>query len=94
MSMDSDIKSVAITGSGVAVSNRARVRGIFYHNGSGGAGVLVLKDGSASATDLSITVNTSSDGYIYLPGRGILFETSVNCTTFTNLSSVTLFYEG
>lgn len=93
MSMESDVKAVTITGSGVVFTKRARVRGIFYHNGAG-AGVLVLKDGSDTSVDVSLTVNASSDGYMLLPGRGVLFETSVNCTTFTNLSSVTLFYEG
>jgi hypothetical protein len=93
MSMDSDIKAVTITASGVALSKRARVRGIFYHNG-GGAGTLTLKDGSDTTVDLTLTLNANSDGYLLLPGRGILFETSVNCTAFTNITSVTLFYEG
>lgn len=93
MSMDSDIKAVTITASGVALSKRARVIGIFYHNG-GGAGTLTLKDGSDTTVDLTLTLNANSDGYLLLPGRGILFETSVNCTAFTNLTSATLFYEG
>ena len=93
MSMESDVKAVTITGSGAAVSRRARVRGIWYHNG-GGVGTLVLKDGSDTTVDISLTLNANSDGYMLLPGRGVLFETSINCTTFTNLTSVTLFYEG
>lgn len=93
MSMESDVKAVTITGTGAAISRRARVRGIYYHNGAG-AGVLVLKDGTDTNVDVSLTVNASSDGYLLLPGRGVLFENSINCTTFTNLSSVTIFYEG
>ena len=93
MSMESDVKAVTITGSGVAVSRRARVRGIFYHNG-GGVGTLTLKDGSDTTVDISLTLNENPDGYLLLPGRGVLFETSVNCTAFTNLTSATLFYEG
>ena len=93
MSMDSDVKAVTITATGAAVSRRARVRGIFYHN-DGGTGTLTLKDGSDTTVDITLTLNANSDGYILLPGRGVLFETSVNCTAFTNLTSVTLFYEG
>lgn len=93
MSMDSDIRAVTITDSGVALSKRARVRGIFYHSGGGG-GTLTLNDGSDATVDLTLNLNANSDGYLLLPGRGILFETSVNCTAFTNLTSVTLFYEG
>ena len=92
MSMDSDIKSVTITATGVAVSNRARIRGIFYHVG-GGVGTLTFKDSTGSQT-LTLTLNQNSDGYMRLPGRGILHNTNINCTAFTNITSVTLFYEG
>ncbi len=93
MSMDSDIKTVEITASGTAINKRARVRGLFYHNGAG-VGTLTLKDGTSSDVSLKLTLNASSDGNIVLPGRGILFSSYVNCTAFTNLTSVTLFYEG
>ena len=92
MSMDSDIKSVTITSTGVAVSNRARLRGLFYHVG-GGAGTLTFKD-STGSTILTLTLNSNSDGYMLLPGRGLLFLTNINCSAFTNLTSATLFYEG
>jgi len=93
MSMDSDVKAVTITGTGAAVSRRARVRGIFYHVG-GGVGTLTFKDGTDTTVDITLTLNSNSDGYMLLPGRGVLFETNINCTAFTNMTSVTLFYEG
>lgn len=91
MSMESDIKSVQITGTGVAVNRRSRLRGIFYHN-DGGTGSLILKDNTGETT-LTLTLNANSDGYMLLPGRGILHRTNMNCTTFTSLTAVTLFYE-
>lgn len=92
MSMESDIKSVTITGTGVAVNRRSRLRGIFFHNG-GGAGSLVIKD-DGGETILTLTPTSNSQNYLLLPGRGMVFRTNMNCTTFTNLTSVTLFYEG
>jgi hypothetical protein len=92
MSMDSDIKSVTITSTGVAVNNRARLRGIYYHNGSG-VGTLTFKD-SSTAQIVTWTFNSNDTGYQLLPGRGLLFNTNINCTSFTNMTSATLFYEG
>jgi hypothetical protein len=91
--MESDVKAVTITGTGVAVSRRARVRGIFCHNGAG-VGTLTFKDGSDTTVDITLTLNSNTQNYLLLPGRGVLFETNINCTAFTNLTSVTLFYEG
>lgn len=91
-SMDSNVKAVTITGTGVAYSGRAHLRGIYYV-ATGTAASLVLKD-STGATTLDIAIPANGSGYMYLPGRGILHSTNINCSTFTNLSSVTLFYEG
>lgn len=91
-SMESNVKAVTITGTGVAFAERAHLRGIYY-SASGTAATLVLKD-STGATTLSLSIPANASAYIYLPGRGILHSTNINCTTFTNLTSVTLFYEG
>lgn len=91
-SMDSNVKAVTITGTGVAYANRAHLRG-FYYLAGGTAATLVLKDSTGSTT-LSMSIPANGSAYVLLPGRGILHETNINCTTFTNLTSVTLFYEG
>lgn len=90
--MNSNIKAVTITGTGVAFASRAHLRGVYYV-ATGTAASLVLKDSTGSTT-LSLSIPASGSGYMLLPGRGILHETNINCTTFTNLTSVTLFYEG
>lgn len=92
-SMDSNIKAVTVTGTGVAYAQRAHLRGFSYVAGAGTPRI-VLKDGSGSAAQLDLSAIASTDNYIFLPGRGILFETSINVTTLTNISSLTLFYEG
>lgn len=91
-SMDSNVKAVTVSGTGVAYANRAHLRGISYV--ASGAARVVLKDGSGSATQLDLSGVTTTAPYLLLPGRGILFETSINVTTLTNISSLTLFYEG
>jgi hypothetical protein len=92
MSMDSNVKAVTITSTGVAYALRAHLRGILIHT-AGAQGTLTLKD-STGATLLNLITNANSQTYMLLPGRGILFETNINCTTFASLTSVTLFYEG
>lgn len=92
MSMDSDIKSVTIVATGTAVNHRTRLRGIYYHTG-GGAGTLTFND-NTNGQIVTWTFNANETGYQLLPGRGLLFNNMVSCTAFTNMTSVTLFYEG
>ena len=92
MSMDSNVKAVTISATGIAYALRAHLRGILIHTG-GTQGTFTLKNDSGD-TLLSVVTNANSQTYMLLPGRGILFETNINCTAFTNITSATLFYEG
>ncbi len=89
---ESNIKTVTITGTGVAYANRAHMRGIYYL-ASGTAGTLTFAD-STGATTLTMTIPANGSNYIEFPSRGLLHATNINCTAFTNMTSVTVFYEG
>lgn len=90
MATDTDVRAVTVTATGSVYGARTRVKAIQYV--ASGAGSIVLKDGgSGGATNLSVAVATGSS-IIYIPGDGILFDTSVYAATLTNISSLTVFY--
>jgi hypothetical protein len=89
-----DIQAATVTGAGVAVNKRARVKGVSYVTG-GTAGSVVLKDGGSGGTAV-LTLNTpaTTDTYdLMIPDNGILCATNVHVTV-TNVTSVTVLYEG
>lgn len=89
-----DIQAATVTEAGVAVNKRARVKGISYITG-GTAGSVVLKDGGSGGTAV-LTLNTpaTTDTYdLMIPDNGILCSTNVHVTV-TNVTSVTVLYEG
>lgn len=92
MSMESDVKSATITGTGVVVNRRSRLRGIFMHT-AGSNGTLTIEDDALGAV-ITLTTKSNEQTYMLLPGRGILCTKNMNCTAFSNMTSVTLFYEG
>jgi len=89
-----DIQAATVTEAGVAVNKRARVKGLSYVT-AGTAGSVVLKDGGSGGTTV-LTLNTPATTDIYdlmVPDNGILCATNVHVTV-TNVSSVTVLYEG
>jgi len=89
-----DIQAATVTGNSVAVNKRARVKGISYVTG-GTAGSVVLKDGGSGGTAV-LTLNTpaTTDTYdLMIPDNGILCATNVHVTV-SNVTSVTVLYEG
>ena len=89
-----DIQAATVTEAGVAVNKRARVKGVSYVTG-GTAGSVVLKDGGSGGTTV-LTLNTPATTDVYdlmIPDNGILCATNVHVTV-TNVTSVTVLYEG
>jgi hypothetical protein len=89
-----DIQAATVTEAGVAVNKRARVKGLSYVTG-GTAGSVVLKDGGSGGTAV-LTLNTPATTDVYdlmIPDNGILCATNVHVTV-TNVTSVTVLYEG
>ena len=89
-----DIQAATVTEAGVAVNKRARVKGGSYVTG-GTAGSGVLKDGGSGGTTV-LTLNTpaTTDTYdLMIPDNGILCATNVHVTV-SNVTSVTVLYEG
>ena len=89
-----DIQAATVTEAGVAVNKRARVKGLSYVTG-GTAGSVVLKDGGSGGTTV-LTLNTPATTDVYdlmIPENGILCATNVHVTV-SNVTSVTVLYEG
>lgn len=79
MAMQYDVKNVHANASGSLVGYRTRVKGMVITSTGGGAGSVLLKDGGASGTtQIEIDVPaTAAFHTVYIPGEGVLFETSV-----------------
>ena len=89
-----DIQAATVTANNVAVNKRARVKGLSYVTG-GTAGSVVLKDGGSGGTTV-LTLNTPATTDVYdlmIPDNGILCATNVHVTV-SNVTSVTVLYEG
>jgi hypothetical protein len=89
-----DIQAATITATDTAVNKRARLKGLSYVTG-GGAGSIVVRDGGSDGTTV-LTLNTPNTTDIYdlmIPDNGILCATNIHVTV-TNVSSVTVLYEG
>ena len=89
-----DIQAATVTGNGVAVNKRARVKGLSYVT-NGTAGSVTIKDGgSGGATVLTLNTPGVTDIYdLMIPDNGILCSTNVHVTV-SNVTSVTVLYEG
>lgn len=94
MTMQTDVKSAALTGSGSVFAGPARVKAVCFSN-AGTASSFVLKDGGTSGT-ARLTINTpAAAGFhtVNLPAEGILFSTNVYATfTDANVAAITVFY--
>jgi len=100
MAMQYDIKSTKpLTATGAFVdqgnnnSIRTRIKAIYAVCGAS-AGSVVISDGSAGETLLTLNTPTAANaGYVYiiLPGEGILSATGAYGTV-TNTTSTVLFY--
>lgn len=89
-----DIQAATVTANGVAVSKRARVKGLSYVT-NGTAGSVTIKDGGSGGTTV-LTLNTPAVTNIFdlmIPDNGILCSTNVHVTV-SNVTSVTVLYEG
>lgn len=90
MSMQTDVKAVAVAATGSAYAARTRVKGIVVSYASGGT--VLLKDGGASGTTaFSFTAPAAAGSVnIVIPGEGILFSTNVYATLTD--ATITVFY--
>lgn len=89
-----DIQATTITSTNTAVNKRVRLKGLSYVTG-GTVGSLVVRDGGAGGTTV-LTLNTPATTDIYdlmIPDNGILCATNVHITV-SNVTSVTVLYEG
>jgi hypothetical protein len=92
--MQTDVKSTHLNGSGAISPSRARLKG-FSLVGTGTAGFVQFRDGSASGTilcEVDVPGNTNVNSfYTMVPGEGILFQTSIYAV-LSNLGQVTAYY--
>lgn len=93
MPMQTDVNSVTVTASGLAVTARTRVKAIYYVAGAVAGSILVKNNGSGGVTqiDIATPAAATATGYMLLPGEGVLFATNVYLT-ITNATSVIIFY--
>jgi len=93
MTMQTDVLSSHIEGTGTMTSGRVRIKG--YQCLSGGtAGDIIFRDGGASGTirlQFNIPGNTNNPFSNLIPGEGILFYTDVHVTVPT-AAKITVFY--
>jgi len=91
MTMQTDVKSAYVTGSGAnAYAAPARVKAINIV--ATGACVVELTDGSSSGTSRFKAGATAGTTYMLLPGEGVRFETSIYVNSLTNATSATIIY--
>jgi len=91
MATSTDVKASTVTASGSVYGARTRVKALSYVAG-GTAGSIVLKDGgSGGATNINLATAANGYGIIYIPGDGVLFDSTVYAT-LTNITSLTVFY--
>jgi hypothetical protein len=92
--MQTDVLSASTTSTANLVPYRCRVKGIWLSHGIT-AGTVVFHDSASTGTaTTNITLNTAAvinEGFIPLPGEGVLFEAGVYAV-LTNVASVTIFY--
>ena len=89
-----DLRSTTLTSSGSVTGARGRVRAMTYL-ATATPGSIVIKDGGASGTTvLEIATPGVADAYdVIIPDSGFLCDTNVYAV-LTNVSSVTVMYEG
>jgi hypothetical protein len=95
MGFQFDVKSTAIAAAQTdapVFAGAARIKGMFIGVPTAG-GTLVIKNGSAGTTVLSIVIPASSGGgsNVTIPGDGIRCEKGIYVTTPANMT-VTVFY--
>ena len=91
------IKSTQLNASGAVVAGSARVKSIYYDNGSSNVGTIQLRNGGASGT-VVCTINTPGavDQYqVDIPEPGIRCESSSGpyIAVTGGVSFVTVFYD-
>ena len=95
MGMQTDVKSVHLTGAtGTLYNNRTRLRGLIFL-GDGTAGDMIFRDGGSSGAiklQFNIPANSNNDVSVLIPGEGILFETNIYVSLPGTASSITIFY--
>jgi hypothetical protein len=93
MSVQTDVLSAHIEGTGTMYSGRTRVRG--YQCLSGGtAGDIEFRDGGANGPILfqfNVPANTNNPFGNIIPGQGVLFKTDVHVTVPSG-TKITVFY--
>ena len=79
MAMQYDVKNVHANASGSLVGYRTRVKGMIITSTGAGAGSVLLKDGGSGGTTLfEVDVpSTAAFHTVFIPGEGVLFDTSV-----------------
>jgi|DEB0MinimDraft_3_1074331.scaffolds.fasta_scaffold84162_2 hypothetical protein len=89
-----DLRSTTLTASGSVTGARGRVKAMTYL-ATATPGSIVIKNGGASGTTvLEIATAGVADVYdVIIPDSGFLCETDVYAV-LTNVSSVTVMYEG
>ena len=88
--LDQPVRATEVTGTGAALGQPARLRGVYIASGSGGA--IALRDGGAGGTvRLELTAG-GSDVMVAIPDGGIPFTTDIHATLAAGVDAITLFY--
>ena len=92
MTMQTDVKSTHLNGSGVVFEGRARIKGMVMCANASVKGTLVISNGATTVVELDVPANSNPNSFnVLIPGEGVLCTANVYAT-MTNLASVTVFY--
>lgn len=92
MAMQTDVRSVHLNATGLAITGRCRIRG--YQIAPGGAGQVTFYDNTTNSGLTPLILDTTANTAIIatlIPGEGILFTNGVYIT-LPGTSAITLFY--
>lgn len=91
MTMQTDVKSKTVSGTGAVSAGgaRTRLKGVYFSMTTGGT--ISIANGNGGTTLLSFTVPIGTN-YFLIPGEGILYSEDPYVTFTTAVGSLTVFY--
>jgi len=89
--MSSDVRAIRVTAVGLINVGPARIRGIHVLT-SAGVGRLTFTNGVGGDTVLDAQFDASDTTFMSIPDAGIRCEQGMVITAFSNITSITVFF--
>jgi hypothetical protein len=90
MSDEYDVTAKRVTATGALAVGRARIRSVVATVSA--AGRLAITSGSGGTVLLDVDFGAAGTYEVFIPGRGILFESDPHVSTATNLTAATIMW--